>query len=75
MIRYHFKILKKLIVEKRILKSKGYIDEKLEYIVIKNRDEVRDNLPCLILLHGLRDCAEDWLGRRGRIRENYLTSF
>lgn len=63
---------KKLIVEKRILKSKGYIDEKLEYIVIKNRDEVRDNLPCLILLHGLRDCAEDWLGR-GRIRENYLT--
>ena len=63
---------KKLIVKKRILKSKGYIDEKLEYIVIKNRDEVRDNLPCLILLHGLRDCAEDWLGR-GRIRENYLT--
>ena len=31
---------KKLIVEKRILKSKGYIDEKLEYIVIKNREEI-----------------------------------
>ena len=59
-------------MEKRVLNSKKYIDESLEYIVIKNRDEVRENLPCLILLHGLRDCPNDWL-ERGRIRENYLT--
>lgn len=63
---------KSLIVERRAIKSKRYIDEELEYIVIKNKDEVREDLPCLILLHGLRDCAEDWL-ERGRIRENYLT--
>ncbi len=62
----------KLIVQERVTKSKGYIDEELKYIVIKNRDEVDENLPCLILLHGLRDCPEDWL-ERGRIRENYLT--
>lgn len=61
-----------LIVERRSLKSNGFIDERLEYIVIKNRDEERDDLPCLLLLHGLRDCPDDWL-ERGRIRENYLT--
>lgn len=64
--------LEDLIVERKTLDSKRYIDEELEYIVIKHKDEVRDDLPCLILLHGLRDSAEDWL-ERGRIRENYLT--
>lgn len=64
--------LEELVVERRVLNSKRYIDEELEYIVIKHRDEVRDDLPCLVLLHGLRDCAEDWL-ERGRIRENYIT--
>lgn len=62
----------KLIVERKLLKSKAYIQEDLEYVIIKNRGELRDDLPCLILLHGLRDNLEDWL-TRGRIRENYLT--
>lgn len=61
-----------LVVERRVTTSKEYIDEELEYVVIKNRGEVSDDLPCLILLHGLRDCPNDWL-ERGRIRENYLT--
>ena len=62
----------KLIIEKRVIDSKKYINEDLEYIIIKNRDEEKENLPCLILLHGLRDCANDWL-ERGRVRENYIT--
>lgn len=62
----------KLTIEKRVISSKKYITEDLEYIVIKNREEKTEDLPCLILLHGLRDSAKDWL-ERGRIRENYLT--
>ena len=62
---------KDLFVERRVTTSKEYINEELEYVVIRNKGEVSDSLPCLILLHGLRDCPDDWL-ERGRIRENYL---
>ncbi|WP_291255361.1 alpha/beta hydrolase-fold protein [Fusobacterium sp.] len=62
---------KRLVMERKILKNE-HITEELEYVVIKNSDEKRDDLPCLILLHGLRDSSNDWL-ERGRIRENYLT--
>lgn len=67
----NFDVENKLDIKKKILTSKRYIQEELEYIVIKNRDSLDEKLPCLILLHGLRDRAEDWL-ERAKICENYL---
>lgn len=61
----------KLIIEKRVVNSRKYIDENLEYLIIKNKGKDAKDLPCLILLHGLRDKATDWL-ERGKICENYL---
>ena len=64
-------INKYLDIEKRIFTNSKYINENLSYVVIKNRGLVENNVPCLILLHGLRDSHKDWLDR-AKICENYL---
>lgn len=67
-----FDIEKELEIEKKTLVSQGYIQEELEYITIKNRKSISEDIPILVLLHGLRDRAEDWI-ERGKLCENYLT--
>lgn len=62
---------KYLTIEKRVFENSKYINENLNYVVIKNRGLVDDNVPCLILLHGLKDSHRDWL-ERAKICENYL---
>ncbi|SJZ63052.1 S-formylglutathione hydrolase FrmB [Cetobacterium ceti] len=48
------------------------IDENIRYLTIKPKNVTRDNIPCVILLHGLRDFPEDWINK-GKLLENYLT--
>lgn len=62
---------KYLRIEKKRFSNSNYIKENLEYTIITNRDVDRDDVPCLILLHGLRDSSNDWLDR-AKICENYL---
>lgn len=60
-----------LLIKTETFENSKYITEKLNYTIITNKDTQKDNLPCLILLHGLRDSSKDWL-ERAKICENYL---
>ena len=62
---------KKLLIETFRFKNSKYIKENLNYTIITNKGIDSDNIPCLILLHGLRDSSVDWL-ERAKICENYL---
>lgn len=60
----------KLILEEIFIDSK-YTVEKMRVLILKPR-EMKNKPSCLILLHGIRDCAEDWINK-AKIKENYLT--
>ena len=64
-------IEEKLRIKIKILNDSKCISENLTYTLIENKDIDKNDLPCLILLHGLRDSSNDWLGR-AQICENYL---
>lgn len=57
-------------IEERFLKS-PHVKEKMRYLLITPTDESLENLPVLILFHGIRDYSEDWI-TRGHLLENYL---
>ena len=60
----------KLILEEIFIDSK-YTVEKMRVLILKPR-EMKNKPSCLILLHGIRDCAEDGINK-AKIKENYLT--
>lgn len=49
-----------------------HVKESMRFIIVtpKKKLDLKD-LPCLVLLHGIRDSSEDWL-ERGKLLENYL---
>lgn len=58
-------------VETFFLESQ-YVDEIMKYTIVTNKNiKDTEKYPTLVLLHGLRDCSEDWLDR-GKLLENYL---
>nr|WP_307774413.1 alpha/beta hydrolase-fold protein [uncultured Cetobacterium sp.] len=61
---------KELVLEERYLKS-NYTKEKMRVLILKPRI-IKGNPKCLVLLHGIRDCSDDWI-YRAKLRENYLT--
>lgn len=70
--RYDFdKIDELLNIEEKFLDSK-YVDEKMRYILITPKGKIKEDTPCLFLLHGIRDYPEDWINR-AYLLENYLT--
>lgn len=60
-----------LILEEKFYQSE-YTNENMRYLVLKPRYLKDDSPLCLTLLHGIRDCADDWI-YRAKLRENYLT--
>lgn len=59
-----------LILEEKYLKTK-YTAENMKVLIL--RPKVMSETPlCLVLLHGIRDKAEDWI-YKAKLRENYLT--
>lgn len=59
-----------LIIEERFFAS-NYVDEKMRCLVLKPR-KINKTPKCLLLFHGIRDSADDWLNK-GKLIENYLT--
>lgn len=57
-------------LEERNIKS-SFVDEEMKYTIITPKDNIKDGIPCLFLLHGLRDENKDWL-EKGKLLENYL---
>ncbi|WP_130890616.1 alpha/beta hydrolase [Fusobacterium ulcerans] len=58
-------------LEERNIKS-SFVDEEMKYTIITPKDNIKDGIPCLFLLHGLRDENKDWL-EKGKLLENYLS--
>lgn len=63
-------------IDREITQEEGYIDssfvsERMKYILITPNVDSYDNIPCLFLLHGLRDNSGDWTDR-GKLLQNYL---
>ena len=56
-------------LEERYLKSK-YTIEKMRVLILKPK-KMKKNPLCLVLFHGIRDKAEDWI-YKAKLRENYL---
>lgn len=64
------KLAEELIIEEKYLKTK-YTTENMRILVL--RPKIMSETPlCLVLLHGIRDKAEDWI-YKAKIRENYLS--
>lgn len=61
---------KRMKIEERFINS-PHVKEKMRYLLITPTDEKLENLPVLILFHGIRDYSEDWI-TRARLLENYL---
>uniref|UniRef100_UPI003AEF2752 alpha/beta hydrolase-fold protein n=1 Tax=Cetobacterium sp. TaxID=2071632 RepID=UPI003AEF2752 len=57
-------------LEERHLESK-YTTEKMRILILKPKKIVENPL-CLVLFHGIRDKAEDWI-YKAKLRENYLS--
>ncbi|MHD0319487.1 alpha/beta hydrolase [Fusobacterium sp. THCT1E2] len=58
-------------LEERNIKS-SFVDEEMKYTIITPKDNIKDGIPCLFLLHGLRDENKDWL-EKGKLLENYVS--
>lgn len=48
-----------------------HVKETMKVIIVTPKNVELKGIPCLILLHGIRDSSEDWL-ERGKLLENYL---
>ena len=60
-----------VILEERKIKS-SFVNEEMKYTIITPKNNTKDNIPCLCLLHGLRDENKDWL-EKGKLLENYIS--
>ena len=60
-----------VILEERKIKS-SFVNEEMKYTIITPKNNIKDNIPCLFLLHGLRDENKDWL-EKGKLLENYIS--
>ena len=70
--RYDFDEIEKfLTIEEKFLKSSS-VDEEMRYLLITPKGKIKEDTPCLFLLHGIRDYPEDWINR-AYLLENYLT--
>lgn len=70
--RYGFDKIEELLnIEERFLKS-VHVDEEMRYILVTPKGKIKEDIPCLFLLHGIRDYPEDWINR-AYLLENYLT--
>lgn len=70
--RYDFDKIEELLnIEERFLKS-VHVDEEMRYILVTPKGKIKEDTPCLFLLHGIRDYPEDWINR-AYLLENYLT--
>lgn len=70
--RYDFDRIDELVnIEEKFIKS-SEVDEEMRYLVISPKGKIKEDTPCLILLHGIRDYPEDWINR-AFLLENYLT--
>lgn len=70
--RYDFdKIDELLKIEEKFVKS-VHVDEEMRYILVTPKGKIKEDTPCLFLLHGIRDYPEDWINR-AYLLENYLT--
>lgn len=58
-------------LEEKNIKS-SFVDEEMKYTIITPKDNIKDGIPCLFLLHGLRDENKDWL-EKGKLLENYVS--
>lgn len=58
-------------IEEKFLNC-DYVNEKVKYIMVSPKNKDLSDIPCLILLHGIRDFPEDWINRAHLI-DNYLT--
>ena len=66
----HKELSEEFIIEEVYLETK-YTTEKMRVLVVKPK--VLLGVPkCLVLLHGIRDKAEDWI-YKAKLRENYLS--
>lgn len=70
--RYDFDGIEEKLNVDEILIESSHVNEKMRYIRITPKGDVPKDIPCLILLHGIRDYPEDWINRAYLI-ENYLT--
>lgn len=61
---------KELILEEKIFSS-SYVEEKMRVLILKPRI-LKETPKCLILFHGIRDRAENWINK-AKLRENYLS--
>ena len=57
-------------IERKNIKS-VHVKETMKVIIVTPKNVELKGIPCLILLHGIRDSSEDWL-ERGKLLENYL---
>lgn len=58
-------------LNERNIKS-SFVNEEMKYTIITPKDNIKDGIPCLFLLHGLRDENKDWL-EKGKLLENYVS--
>lgn len=58
-------------IEEKFLKS-VHVNEIMRYILVTPKGKIKEDTPCLFLLHGIRDYPEDWINR-AFLLENYLT--
>lgn len=63
-------INKEIIKEDRYIAS-SFVNERMKYTLITPNIDSYDDVPCLFLLHGLRDSGEDWTDR-GKLLQNYI---
>lgn len=61
--------LKRYDIKEYVVTSR-YVKEDMKYFIISPKGELSKDIPILFLLHGLKDRAEDWIGR-ARLLENY----
>lgn len=57
-------------IQRKSIKS-VHVKEMMKVIIVTPKNVELKKIPCLILLHGIRDSSEDWL-ERGKLLENYL---
>lgn len=57
-------------IQRKTIKS-IHVKETMKVIIATPKNVELKEIPCLILLHGIRDSSEDWL-KRGKLLENYL---
>lgn len=60
-----------VILEERKIKS-SFVNEEMKYTIITPKSNIKNDIPCLFLLHGLRDENKDWL-EKAKLLENYIS--